>query len=141
MRMEGRSEMARRWRAGFAALLVFGVLFLWTGGLPARKGVTEPWSLPLVDRDLPVIQEDTLRVAVVRDPLVYEERPGAVTGLEYELLERFAAFVELPLAVVVVPHADSLLPVLQRGEADVAAGMLNPKGALGRHLGFSKAYR
>ena len=141
MRTERPSKLARRWRAGFAALLVFGVLFLWTGGLPARRGATEPWSLPLVDRDLPAIRKDTLRIAVVRDPLVYEERPGAITGLEYELLERFAAFVELPLAVVVAPSPDSLLPIVQRGEADIAAGLLNPHGAYEGKLSFSRAYR
>ncbi|MCB0789947.1 MAG: transporter substrate-binding domain-containing protein, partial [Flavobacteriales bacterium] len=94
-----------------------------------------------MDRDLPAIRKDTLRIAVVRDPLVYEERPGAITGLEYELLERFAAFVELPLAVVVAPSPDSLLPIVQRGEADIAAGLLNPHGAYEGKLSFSRAYR
>ncbi len=130
----------KQWRWAILLLLATAVIWTWRG---RRIGASDehPWAGPLVKRDLKQVLADTLRVAVIMDPLVYEVRPGAITGLEYELLERFAARLDVPVLPVVVEHADSLLPVLQRGEADVAAGMLSPDGPLARYLLFTGPYR
>ena len=102
----------RTWLYGMALLIGGGILLMWVGRVPTAQAEADPWARPRVDRDLRDIRKDTLRVAVVADPMVYEERPGAVSGLEFELLERFAAHLDIPVQAVVLQHADSLVPVL-----------------------------
>lgn len=85
-----------------------------------------PWGHPQVERDLEAIVQDTLRVLVMRDPLSWEERPGAVTGFEFELLERFAKHTAIPLKVLVMEHRDSMYSALQRGTGDVIAAQYTP---------------
>lgn len=85
-----------------------------------------PWGRSHIERDLDAIKGDTLRVLVVRDPLVWEERPGAESGFEFEVLERFAAQAGIPLKVVVVEHRDSMYSALQNGVGDVIAAQYAP---------------
>ncbi|MBK9059818.1 MAG: transglycosylase SLT domain-containing protein [Flavobacteriales bacterium] len=65
-------------------------------------------------RDLRRIRKDTLRVLVLSDPLTWEQRPGAMTGLEWELLERFAKRQRLHIKAVPVADRDSMLVMLPR---------------------------
>lgn len=95
----------------------------------------------LVDRDLDAIRADTLRVLVVQHQLIYERARAIETGLEFELLERVARELELPLKAIVVERPDSLLPMLRRGQGDVIAAQLTPKGPLGRWLIHTVPYR
>lgn len=81
-----------------------------------------PWEGPTVQRDLNDIPDDTLRVLMLRDPLVWEERQRAIVGLEYELLQRFARRQRKKLAVQAFDHPDSLLVALWRGRGDMGAG-------------------
>lgn len=78
---------------------------------------------------------------VVRDPLTWEEHPGAVSGLEWELLERFAAQQRLRLRAVPVDDPDSMLLMLQRGDGDVMAAQLRPDGWAAPYAAFTKSYR
>ena len=81
-------------------------------GLPGHllgKAEGPAWGHPLVKRDLSQIRADSLRVLVLRDPLSWEEHPGAVSGLEWELLERFAKHEKLKLKAIPVDHPDSML--------------------------------
>jgi len=80
-----------------------------------------PWDGTTVQRDLVDIRTDSLRVLVLRDPLVWEERQRATTGLEYELLQRFARKAKLKLVIVPFDHPDSLLAALWRGRGDIGA--------------------
>ncbi|MCB0758064.1 MAG: hypothetical protein KDC01_06365, partial [Flavobacteriales bacterium] len=66
----------------FAALLALPFAGNPTGTHADHTG--ESWSHPHVVRDLAQIKRDTLRVLVLPDPLSWEERPGAMTGLEWE---------------------------------------------------------
>lgn len=91
-----------------------------------RAAVKVPWDHPQVERDLEAIEQDTLRVLVMRDPLSWEERPGAVTGFEFEVLERFAKHAAVPLKVLVMEHRDSMYSALQRGVGDVIAAQYTP---------------
>lgn len=74
---------------GGAVVLAIAVASFFTGGGVLKKQKF-PWDHAQVERDWDGIQQDTLRVLVLRDPLSWEERPKAVTGLEFELIERFA---------------------------------------------------
>ncbi|MBK9598256.1 MAG: hypothetical protein IPO60_07985 [Flavobacteriales bacterium] len=58
---------------------------------------------------------------VLSDPLTWEQRPGAMTGLEWELLERFAKRQRLHIKAVPVADRDSMLVMLQEGRGDVIA--------------------
>ncbi|MCB0767685.1 MAG: transglycosylase SLT domain-containing protein [Flavobacteriales bacterium] len=85
-----------------------------------------PWAVPKVQRDLKEIKQDTLRLLTIRDPLTYEERPGAITGFEFELVERFARHLDVPLKVVVMDDRDSMYAALQEGRGDVIAAVYTP---------------
>lgn len=108
---------------------------------PFSRAAGPAWSAPLVHRDLHDIAADTLRVLVIRDPLTWEEHPGVESGLEWELLERFAKREKLRIRAVPVDHPDSMLLMLQRGDGDVMAAQLRPDGWAGAYVTCTKPYR
>ena len=111
----------------FAVLL--GLPLIWGPSATERAHQTQlPWSKPHVARDLRQIRKDTLRVLVLSDPLTWEQRPGAMTGLEWELLERFAKRQRLHIKAVPVADRDSMLVMLQEGRGDVIAAQLTTDG-------------
>lgn len=123
----------------FAALLVLPLT-----GPPqehAFDAQADPKAHPAVVRDLAQIKRDTLRVLVLPDPLSWEERPGAMTGLEWELLERFARRHHLPIKPVPVTDRDSMLLMLQRGAGDVIAAQLSPHGWAAPFTHLTRSYR
>ncbi|MBK9289514.1 MAG: transporter substrate-binding domain-containing protein [Flavobacteriales bacterium] len=73
--------------------------------------------------------------------MTYQRTAGAETGLEFELLERIAKDIGVPIRAVLVQHADSLLPLLQRGAGDVIAAQLGLKNPFDRWIGHTVAYR
>jgi membrane-bound lytic murein transglycosylase F len=99
-----------------------------------------PWDHAWVERDLEAIAADTLRVLVLRDPLSWEERPKAETGLEYELLERFAKREGMPIAALPVDHPDTMLLYLQQGKGDVIAAQYTPRRRHRRWLAVTEPY-
>lgn len=107
----------------------------------APEEVNVAWSDPLVERDLDAIAADTLRVLVIEDPLTWEVRPKAVSGLEYDLLRRFAGKAGLHVAFTPMHHPDSMLMALQRGEGDVIAAQWAPRREQRKWVGFSEPYR
>lgn len=127
--------------SGVFALLLALVAFVPPIGLRDQQRPQRPWSRPLVLRDLKEIRRDTLRVLVLRDPLSWEVRPGAETGLEWELLRRFAKKEHLPIMAIPVDDPDSMLVRLQRGEGDVMAAQLSTAGRSARFTTCTHAYR
>lgn len=121
------------------------VLLLVAAALLAMRRVAEvrsasvPWGWPLVDRDLEAI--DTLRVLVLRDPLTWEQRPKAVSGLEHDLLLRFAQSAGLPLVAIPMDHPDSMFMALQRGDGDIIAAQLTKRRDQRHWLAFTAPYR
>jgi membrane-bound lytic murein transglycosylase F len=99
-----------------------------------------PWDHAWVERDLDVIATDTLRVLVLRDPLSWEERPKAISGLEFELLERFAKHQGLPILALPVDHPDSMLLYLQQGKGDVIAAQYTPRRRHRKWVAVTDAY-
>ena len=122
------------------ALVLCGLLWFWPE-LSVTDDPRNAWDRPLVDRDLDDIRRDTLRLLVVEHPLTYERLRGDETGLEFELIERFARSLHIPLKAVLAQHPDSLLPMLQRGEGDMIAGRLGTANGFGRAIVRSRAYR
>lgn len=122
--------MIVRQRTGFLLLVAAAVVALVIALLFRRGGgsssVRVPWAHPLVERDLDAIAKDTLRVLVLRDPLSWEERPNAISGAEYELMERFAKQGGLVLKAIPMDDRDSMLLALQRGDGDVIAAQFTP---------------
>jgi membrane-bound lytic murein transglycosylase F len=99
-----------------------------------------PWDGPTVQRDLADIADDTLRVLVLRDPLVWEERQRTTVGLEYELLQRFARERKMALAVQPFDHPDSLLVALWQGRGDIAAGQFIARREWKKHFRTSEPF-
>jgi membrane-bound lytic murein transglycosylase F len=78
---------------------------------------------------------------VVQHHLTYERWRSAETGLEYELLERIAKELEVPIRAVLVEHSDSLLPMLQRGVGDVIAAQLGKNNPFEHWIIHTVPYR
>ncbi|MEO8588268.1 MAG: transglycosylase SLT domain-containing protein [Flavobacteriales bacterium] len=125
------------WAGVGTALIVAVVIWRESRSL---GGEPPPWAEPLVERDLDAIMPDTLRVLVLRDPLSWEERPQAITGLEFELLERFARVVKVPLLAIPVEHPDSMLMELQRGRGDVIAAQCTDRKDQREWFAFTSGY-
>lgn len=123
------------------ALLLGLVFFGEPGPYTHTTDTAPPWARPQVMHDLGSIRRDTLRVLVLRDPLSWEERPGAQTGLEWDLLRRFAKREHLAIKAVPVDDPDTMLLLLQQGRGDVMAAQLMPQGWASRFVHFTKPYR
>lgn len=95
----------------------------------------------LAHRDLPEIAKDTLRVLVLPDALTWEKRPGAQTGLEWELLERFARWQKLAIRPIPVSDRDSMALMLRSGEGDIIAAQVAPMGWAAQGNACSQPYR
>lgn len=133
-------------RAPYLILGAFGALLLVLLVAVLRQGVAThqaprlPWERPLVERDLEAILPDTLRLLVLRDPLSWEEHPRGPTGLEYELLLRFAASLPVPVRAIPMDHPDSMLLALQRGVGDVIAAQASPRRDQRSWVAWSEPY-
>ncbi len=99
------------------------------------------WKLEPLDRDLDLIRGDTLRVLVLRDPLTWEQRPKATSGLEWELLERYAKNEGLQILAVPMDHIDSMILALQQGKGDIIAAQSTPRRDRRQWLSFTAPYR
>ncbi|MBL0125995.1 MAG: transglycosylase SLT domain-containing protein [Flavobacteriales bacterium] len=98
------------------------------------------WSGPPVHHDLDKFTDDTLRVLMLRDPLVWEEHPRGTSGLEFELLQRFAKRRKMTLAVVPFDHPDSLLKALWQGRGDLGAAQFVQRKEWQGHFSISGSY-
>lgn len=94
-----------------------------------------------VDRDIAEIRRDTLRVLVTDHHLVHQRVGVVETGLEYELIERFARKQQLHLKAVPVQWPDSLVPWLERGVGDIVAVGLNGRSPIARRMATTLPYR
>ncbi len=77
---------------------------------------------PTVERDLDEIRNDgKLKVLTTYSGTSYFLYRGRPMGFEYELLKRFADYLELDLEIHVSDNIDSLLMELNRGSVDLVA--------------------
>lgn len=77
---------------------------------------------PAIERDLEAIKKDgKLRALTVYSGTTYFLYRGRPMGYEFELLERFADYLDVELELVVVKDMDELIAMLNRGEGDILA--------------------
>lgn len=100
-------------------------------------------NVPMVEpirRDLAEIHErGQLTVLAPYNSTTYFLYRGEPLGYEYELLETFARENNLALKMVVVTDPKSILPLLNSGEGDIAAGRLIPTQENQIHVSFTRA--
>lgn len=65
-----------------------------------------------------------LRVVTRNGPTTYYLDNAGPAGLEYDLASRFADYLGVKLHIIAVNNAADILPMIERGEADVAAAGL-----------------
>ena len=134
--------LKKRFIAIVALLLIplIGSLAWFGSREPARFLEEQLPSLPdPIDRDLGAIQQrDTLVALTTTNSTSYFVYRGMALGFEFELLEAFAEDQGLALRMVVT-DPDSLLPMLLRGEGDIAAGRLAPMDIDTARVAFTNA--
>ena len=122
-----------------ACVLVIAIAVL----LPRGAGSAIQEGLHMVgtpaERDMQAIAVDTLRVLVVEDPLVWEQRIKTTSGLEFELLERFARSEKIPIVAIPLLHPDSLFTALWRGDGDIVAAQCVDRKDL-KDFAFTRPY-
>lgn len=129
-------------------LLTLGIVLFGAAGFMAFRSIgispleeQVAWAEAKVIRDLSDIQGDTLRVLVLEDPLTWEVRPSAVSGLEYDLLRRFAKGAQMNIAFIPMNDRDSMLLALQLGKGDLIAAQLVTRSDQRNWVKFSRPYR
>ncbi|MBA3805068.1 MAG: transporter substrate-binding domain-containing protein [Acidobacteria bacterium] len=134
------------------ALLIFGALLLISFFIYKYKPRTQlsevdqinrSKNVPMVEpiaRDLPQIRaRGSLVVLAPYNSTTYFLYSGEPLGYEYELLQGFAREQNLELKMVVVTDPKSILPLLNSGEGDIAAGRLVPTPESEAHVSFTRA--
>ncbi|MBA3768061.1 MAG: transporter substrate-binding domain-containing protein [Acidobacteria bacterium] len=133
-------------------MLILGALLLISFFIYKRKPRTQlnevdqinrSTNVPMVEpvaRDLPQIRErGSLVVLAPYNSTSYFIYSGEPLGYEYELLQGFAREQNLELKMVVVTDPKSILPLLNSGEGDIAAGRLVPTPESEAHVSFTRA--
>jgi membrane-bound lytic murein transglycosylase F len=100
-------------------------------------------NVPMVEpirRDMAEIRErGQLIVLAPYNSTTYFLYRGEPLGYEYELLDAFARENNLELKMVVVTDPKSILPLLNSGEGDIAAGRLIPTPENQAYVSFTRA--
>ncbi len=81
-----------------------------------------------------------LRVLTINGPNTYYEGASGAIGLEYDLAERFAASLDVALALEVTTNFASLIPRLLRGDAHMAAAGVTITDQRQQVLRFSRPF-
>ena len=69
-------------------------------------------------------KKGTLTVITQKGPTTYYQTTDGKLGLEYELSSRFARYLGVKLRLWVSEHPEDIIPMIVRGEADLAAAGL-----------------
>ncbi len=92
-----------------------------------------------IKRDLDdILKDGKLRISTSYSGTSYFLYRGETKGFEYELLERFAAFLEVELDIVVAKDIDSLIPNLNSGKVDLIAHGLAVTKERKQQINFSE---
>jgi membrane-bound lytic murein transglycosylase F len=83
--------------------------------------VTACEKTPLLDQ---IKAQHELIVLTRNSPTTYYEGVDGPTGFEYDLASRFAQYLGVELRVVVPPNYNDILPLIERGDAHLAAAGL-----------------
>lgn len=63
-----------------------------------------------------------LVIGIMSSPTTYQDNAGAISGFEYDALEKFAASMDLKTRYIVVKDQSALFDLLQAGKIHLAAG-------------------
>jgi peptidoglycan lytic transglycosylase F len=111
--------------------------------LEAHDVIDRRSNLPMVEpisRDLAAIRErGTLVVLAPYNSTTYFIYQGEPLGYEYELLQTFAKEHGVALKMIVATDPESLLPLLNSGEGDLAAARLIPTPENEAVVSFTRA--
>lgn len=98
------------------------MVVLFSGCNPPGSRVEKAIPGPAIERDLEEIRNDgKLKVLTTYSGTSYFLYRGRPMGFEYELLKRFADYLELDLEIHVSDNIDSLLMELNKGSVDLVA--------------------
>jgi membrane-bound lytic murein transglycosylase F len=98
------------------------------GGTMARRLLPVLCCLSLAACEKPPLIEQIkahheLIVLTRNSPTTYYEGTDGPMGFEYDLASRFAEYLGVELRIVVPPNLNDILPLIQRGDAHLAAGL------------------
>lgn len=88
-----------------------------------------------------VMHHGELRVVTRHAPTTYYEGPHGATGLEYELVKRFADHLGVELKIVVADNVGEIFTMLRNGEANFAAAGLTATPARQAEFRFTPPYQ
>ncbi|HEV2763081.1 MAG TPA: transporter substrate-binding domain-containing protein, partial [Pyrinomonadaceae bacterium] len=109
-------------------------------GEPLDIAPSPPEDVTPFERDLETIRASgNLLVLASNNSTSYFLHHGEPMGYEYELLREFAKSQGLALKVVVVKDRKQIIPLLNSGEGDIAAGRLIPTPEDERRVAYTQA--
>lgn len=82
-----------------------------------------------------------LVVLTRNSPTTYYEGPDGDTGIEYELATAFAQRLGVRLSMVVPPRFSDIIPMISRGEGDMAAAGITVTDIRRRRVRFAPPYQ
>jgi len=105
-------------------LLIMIIALLFGCAAPQKEVVAEEVEavseVPIRDLN-EIVEEGKLRVMTIYSSTSYFLYRGQTMGFEYELLERFADYMDLELEIMVASDIDSLLFRLNESKVDLVA--------------------
>ena len=81
-----------------------------------------------------------LVMLTINGATTYYLGPNGEAGFEYDLAQRFADYIGVPLEVLTLPSVDALLPTLERRQGDFAAANLSRTPERQRQVRFGPVY-
>lgn len=82
-----------------------------------------------------------LRVLTLYGPTTYYMKGNELAGIEYELAQRFAEYLNVKLNIIVVNNLSDTFQRLKQGDADMAAAALSITPHRKKHLHFGPVYQ
>lgn len=119
--------------------LIFTIPFLILHSCKDAEATTsEEAQEPKIRRDLDAIKKDgKLKALTVYSGTSYFLYKGQAMGYEYDLLKRFAKYLDVELEMVVVKDQDELIAKLNQGEGDILAHGLTITSNRKKSVSFS----
>jgi len=104
----------------FYSIVLLLILCLSCKNEPPKRSVDIAESYPTISYDLDdILKEGKLKVSTIYSATSYFLYKGQTMGFEYELLSRFADYLNVELEIVVANNIDNLIPNLKNGKVDL----------------------
>ncbi|RMH15702.1 MAG: lytic transglycosylase F, partial [Gammaproteobacteria bacterium] len=96
---------------------------------------------PAVDTLTQIKQRGEIHFLTRNSPTTYYEGVDGPTGLEYDLMKRFADQLGVKLRVTMPENFADIIPMIATGQADIAAAGLTVTGSRRSRIRFGPAYQ